>query len=85
MHISQFLQYKVIEADKHVSIIEAKQTVQHAIELIVADMPTCGEYVARYTHERAAGKNPPEAHREALKGARVLQKGHFDRAEVKAS
>lgn len=80
MNISRFLQYKVIESEQHLSVIPAARVVQGAIELIIADMPTCGEYLARYTHERADGKAPKEAHQAALRGARVLQKGHFDRA-----
>lgn len=81
MQISQFLQYKVIEADTHVSIIPGRNSVRGAIELIVADMPTCAEYLARYTYERAGGKAPKEAHQVALRGAKVLQKGHLDRQE----
>lgn len=78
MQISKFLQYKVIEADSHVSIIPAKRVVQGAIECIAADIQTCCEYLARYTEERARGKEPKEAHQQALKGAKVIQKGHLD-------
>lgn len=81
MQISKFLQYKVIEAGTHLSIISGRQVVRDAIELIIADMPTCCEYLARYTEERAAGKQPRESHQVALRGARVIQKGHFDRKE----
>ena len=78
MHISKFLQYKVIEAETHVSVIPSRQTVRGAIELVIADIPTCCEYLARYTEERARGKEPKEAHQIALRGAKVIQKGHLD-------
>lgn len=81
MQISKFLQYKVIESEQHLSVIPARRVVQGAIELVIADIPTCCEYLARYTEERATGKEPKEAHQVALRGARVIQKGHFDKRE----
>lgn len=79
MQVSKFLQYKVIESEQHLSIIPAKRVVQGAIDLVIADISTCCEYLIRYADERAGGKLPKEAHQVALKGARVLQKGHLDR------
>ncbi len=72
--------YKVCEFDSGIIIIGSRDNLQRpgVVNLIIADLPTCGEYLARYCFERAAGKDPQAAHAEALKGARVIQKGHLD-------
>jgi len=73
--------YKVVEFDKGVIILNAVDSMMKrpdAHYLIVADFATCGEYLARYCFERAQGKDVVTAHQAALKGARVIQRGHSD-------
>lgn len=83
MKISTILQYKVVEADKALAIINAADSLQRAgtVELIMSDMATCCEYLARYTHERARGAHPRDAHSYALKGAKVITPGDLDKPE----
>jgi hypothetical protein len=72
--------YKVCEFNSGIVIIGSRDNLQRpdTVELIIADLPTIGEYLARYCYERANGKDPKAAHAEALKGARVIAKGHLD-------
>lgn len=81
-NVSDLAQYKVCEFDSGIIIIGARDHLQRpgVINLIIADLPTCGEYLARYCYERVHGKDPKAAHAEALKGARVIAKGHLDQA-----
>lgn len=80
MHINEFALFKVVEIRNAVLILNALDKVENqreAVELIVADARTCGEYLLRYLHARAdgaAGKGMVEAHQQALKGARVVKK-----------
>lgn len=81
-NVSPLQMYKVCEFDSGIIIIGGRDNLQRpgVVQLIVADLPTCGEYLARYCYERAAGKDPKAAHAEALKGARVIEKGHLDQS-----
>lgn len=72
MNVSPLLQYKVIEAEQHISIVPSKAVVPGANNLIIANMPTCCEYLARYTEHRANGKEIKEAHELALRGANII-------------
>lgn len=79
MFINGVALYKVVEFDHGVIVLNALDKMTDrpsAVELIVADIRTCGEYLARYLHARgdgAAGKSMAEAHRQALQGAIVVK------------
>lgn len=81
MNINKLLNYRVVEFDKGIVIAPAGARVgmPGAVNLIEAAMPTCCEYLARYTEHRAAGKEPVDAHALALRGANVIAKGDLDR------
>lgn len=80
MKISPLALYTVVEFDAGILILPAANRLpgRQARYLIQASLPICGEYVARYTHERAQGRDITEAHAQALKGARVIQTGGKD-------
>jgi len=83
MNISQFLQYKVCEIGTPgqpgggIVILDRDDKLKYPVvhELIIADMPTCCEYLARYTDARARGKTWRDSHTEALRGADVVPNG----------
>jgi hypothetical protein len=77
MNISPLLNYKVIEFDKGLAIVpaDARTPMPGLSNLIIAPMPACCEYLAKYTEHRAAGKEVREAHELALRGAMIIQKG----------
>lgn len=80
MNVKPLALYKVVEFDKGVIILNAVDALKRpdARYLIVADFATCGEYLARYCHERSQGRDVLTAHQAALRGARVIQRGHSD-------
>lgn len=77
MNISPLLNYKVIEFDKGLAIVphDARTPMPGLMNLIIAPMPACCEYLAKYTEHRAAGKPAREAHEMALRGAMIIGKG----------
>lgn len=83
MKISTIVSYKVVETDKALVLLYAGDKLggdrPDTFELIIADLDTCCEFLARYTHERARGKNPMDARRYALKGARIQQPTELDK------
>lgn len=80
MNIHPTLLYKVVEFSAGLSIVAQDSIVNMpgVTNLIIASMPTCCEYLARYTEQRARGKEPKEAHQLALRGANVVSKGNMD-------
>lgn len=79
MNINGFALYKVVEFDKGIILLNALDSMpgRQCVELVMADAKTCGEYLARYLHARgegAAGKTIEQAHKEALAGAKVVQR-----------
>lgn len=74
MQITDTEAYKVIEAEHCLLIIgvTTKISVTKYVELIVANMVTCAEFIARYGYERSQGRGIRDAHREALKGAQII-------------
>jgi hypothetical protein len=74
MNINPLLQYRVVEFLNGVVIVpsEAIVNMPQCSNLIIADMRTCCEYLARYTEHRANGKEVKEAHELALRGANVI-------------
>lgn len=79
MEASLIQTYHVIEFGNGVAVVLARDVRPGGRPLIEADLPTCGEYLARYLHERAHGKGIVAAHAAALKGANVIRKGNIDR------
>lgn len=73
MELSPLLQYKVIEAERVIAIVPHNGVVPGANNLIISDMPTCIEYLARYTEHRMDGKDIPKAHELALRGAKIIK------------
>jgi hypothetical protein len=79
MFINGLALYKVVEFRNGVIIINALDAMPNrpeAVELIVADIRTCGEYLLRYLHARgdgAAGGSMERAHKQALEGAIVTK------------
>lgn len=73
MNIAPLQTYKVIEHDTCIAIIPPEGTIRGANNLIIADLHTCMEYLHRYTEQRLAGKEIPEAHEIALRGARIIK------------
>lgn len=73
MKLSTIVSYKVVESEKAIVILYAsdKLNMPNSFELVIADLATCCEFLARYTHERAQGRNPMDARTWALKGARI--------------
>lgn len=87
MNINGVALYKVVEFEGGILLMNAldKMTDRKNVELVIADVRTCGEYLARYLYARgdgAAGKSMAEAHRQALEGAIVVKK--WDGETVKA-
>jgi len=84
MEIRELAQYKVVEFDKGILILNALDNMMNrpgAVELIMSDPKTIGEYLLRYLHARskgAAGVSMREAHKQALQGAIVTRKGALD-------
>lgn len=74
MKISDTAQYKVIEAEHCLLIVDVTTqiNVTTGVELIIANMVTCAEYIARYGYERAQGRGIRDAHKQALKGASII-------------
>lgn len=74
MKISDTAQYKVIEAEHCLLIVDVTTqiNVTTGVELIIANMVTCAEYIARYGYERSQGKGIRDAHTQALKGASII-------------
>jgi hypothetical protein len=79
---SKLLNYKVVECDTSIVIVPENLVVAMpgACNLIIANLPTCCEYLARYTEHRAGGKEIREAHQLALRGANILSRGAMDGA-----
>ena len=73
MQINELLTYKVIEHDQFVAIVPRDGEVKGANNLIIADWPTCLEYLNRYLEFRSRGLEVKEAHEKALVGARVIK------------
>jgi hypothetical protein len=83
MKMSHFETYKVVECGDFLAIMRPQDNFNDhkKADLIVSDLPTCCEYLARYTYARAGGKSIDDAHREALAGARVIKAGSRDLAQ----
>lgn len=75
MNINKFMQYRVVEFQTGIVITLANSQVNmpQASNLIISDMPTCCEYLRRYTEARAGGKEVKEAHEIALRGANIIK------------
>jgi hypothetical protein len=86
MKMSHFLQYKVVECSEFIAIMKPQDKFNdyNAQDLIIGDLPSVCEYLARYTHARSAGKEIDDAHREALAGATVIKAGGRDLARMDA-
>ena len=84
MKFSTIVSYKVIETDKALVLLYAGDKLggnrPGTFELIIADLGTCCEFMARYTHERANGRDPVDARTWALKGAQIHQPTELDAA-----
>lgn len=74
MLITDFSQYKVVEGEHFLMIVGADIGVNDpkSVDLIISNMTTCAEYIARYGYERSQGLGIRAAHKEALKGARII-------------
>ncbi len=82
MNISPLLNYKIIEFDHGIVIIDAKNNLMQrnqAVPLIVGSMDVCCEYLARYTYERGRGKSIRESHQIVAAGMKILVKGDLDK------
>lgn len=76
MQMNSWALYKVIEIERGLAIISAfdKSDRLDAIELVLAELPICMEYLVRYVHERAvAGQERELAHITALRGLNVIR------------
>jgi hypothetical protein len=74
MKISDLEIYKVVELDHLIAIVGYNVKIaQGGAELMAGPMPAVCEYLARYTYERAGGKDIDAAHKSALIGAKVVQ------------
>lgn len=75
MRFSKLINYKVVEFDGGILIMGAKDNLQRpgVEQLIVADSETIGVYITRYMHGREMGKTVNDAHRDALKGASIIE------------
>lgn len=85
MKFSTIVSYKVVETDKALVLLYAGDRVAGrpgTHELVIADLTTCCEFMARYTAERASGRDPADARTWALKGARVLEPVEMDKGRV---
>jgi hypothetical protein len=76
--------YKVVEFNKGIIVLNGLDNMMQrpdAIELVVADGQTCGEYLMKYLYLRcrgAAGVDRKIAHEEALQGLIVIRKANLD-------
>lgn len=80
MQFSKLLMYKVVEISGALVIMGQHDNVtrKDAVPLIIADSDTMVEYLLRYIGLREMGKSLQEAHREALKGADITERGTLD-------
>lgn len=74
MKLSTIVSYKVVEGEKYLVMCYSGDRIAMpgAIELVIGDLPTCAEFIARYTEHRAAGHPVEKAKELALRGARII-------------
>ena len=74
MKLQTFVNYKVIEAEKAILVLYNGDFYRApgAIELVIAPLEVCFEFLQRYVEHRSKGKDPLEARRLALRGARII-------------
>jgi len=72
MKFSNMQLLKVVELADALVICRPQDNVPKSEPLIIADMPTVAEYLIRYHEARCKGLPLKEAHKEALKGAKVI-------------
>lgn len=72
MKLSTIVKYKVVEAPKALVILYASDKVPGSVELVIADLATCCEFLMRYSEARATGNDVEHAKELALRGARMM-------------